>query len=140
MGALHARISASTSSVGMPRSITQVRPTLPYWVSIRLMKSRSVVLSAVLPGITSVGQRQAVGRHDQGDDHLNAIRPLVPAITKAPLAGRRRIAFEIRTGQIIEQNFEFGLEQSLPALLQETEEIRFVHQQLVQAAIQIVPA
>jgi hypothetical protein len=37
----------------MPRSITQVRPALPYWASIRCRKSRSVVLSEVLPGITS---------------------------------------------------------------------------------------
>ena len=28
------RISASTSSVGMPRSITQMRCALPYWASI----------------------------------------------------------------------------------------------------------
>src|SRR5712671_4281125 len=48
-----ARISVSTASVGMPRSITQVRPALPYWTSIRLRKSPSVVLSEVLPGITS---------------------------------------------------------------------------------------
>lgn len=48
-----ARISASTFSVGMPRSITQVRLALPYWVSIRLMKARSVVLSEVFPAITS---------------------------------------------------------------------------------------
>src|SRR4051794_1716669 len=32
---------------------TQVRPALPYWTSIRLRKSPSVVLSEVLPGITS---------------------------------------------------------------------------------------
>ena len=37
----------------MPRSITQVRLALPYWVSIRLMKSRNVVLSEVFPAITS---------------------------------------------------------------------------------------
>src|ERR1700747_270243 len=50
---LRSRISGSTASVGMPRSITQVRPALPYWTSIRLRKSPSVVLSEVLPGITS---------------------------------------------------------------------------------------
>jgi hypothetical protein len=38
---------------GMPRSITQVRLALPYCASIRSMKSRSVVLSEVLPAITS---------------------------------------------------------------------------------------
>src|SRR4051812_21786886 len=47
------RISASTSSVGMPRSITQTRRALPYCDSILLRKARKVLLSAVLPGSTS---------------------------------------------------------------------------------------
>ena len=43
-----------TASVGMPRSITQVRPALPYWSSRSASrKSPSVVLSEVLPGIAS---------------------------------------------------------------------------------------
>jgi hypothetical protein len=41
------------ASVGIPRSITQVRPALPYWASIRCRNARNVVLSEVLPGITS---------------------------------------------------------------------------------------
>jgi hypothetical protein len=44
---------ASTASVGMPRSISQIRRALPYCCSIRARKSRSVVLSAVLPASTS---------------------------------------------------------------------------------------
>src|ERR1700719_1305675 len=47
------RISASTTSVGMPRSINQMRLAFPYCRSIRARKSRKVVLSAVLPGSTS---------------------------------------------------------------------------------------
>jgi len=47
------RISASTSSVGMPRSITQMRSALPYWASILRKKARNVALSAVFPGNTS---------------------------------------------------------------------------------------
>ena len=45
-----------------------------------------------------VGQRQAIRRHDQRNDHLDAIRPLVPAVAKASLAGLRWVAFEIRAG------------------------------------------
>jgi hypothetical protein len=41
-GGSAARISASTSSVGMPRSITQMRFALPYWASILRSMSRSV--------------------------------------------------------------------------------------------------
>jgi hypothetical protein len=56
----------------------------------------------------------------------------------APLAGVGRITFEIRAGQVVEQDFELGLEQGLPPLLQEAEQIGLVRQQLVEAAIQIV--
>ena len=61
-------------------------------------------------------------------------------MAEAPLAGCRRVAFEIRAGQIIEQDVEFSLKQRLPALLQEAEQVRLVRQQFVQAAIQIVLA
>src|ERR1700740_3148885 len=54
-----------------------------------------------------------------------------------PLARLGRIALEVSTGQIVEQDFEFGLKQSLPALLQEAEQLRLVCQQLVEAAIQV---
>jgi hypothetical protein len=37
----------------MPRSITQMRWALPYWLSIFCWKPRNLVLSAVLPGKTS---------------------------------------------------------------------------------------
>jgi hypothetical protein len=47
------RMISSTASVGIPRSITQMRRALPYWCSMRSRKSRSVVLSAVLPAMTS---------------------------------------------------------------------------------------
>lgn len=47
------RISASTASVGTPRSITRTRCALPYCNSILPRNVRSVLLSAVLPGSTS---------------------------------------------------------------------------------------
>ena len=45
---------------------------------------------------------------------------------------------KVRAGQIVEQDFEVRSEQALPALLQEAEQIRLVHQQLVEAPIQSV--
>ena len=41
-------------------------------------------------------------------------------------------------GHVIERDIAFRSEQTLPALLQEAEQIRSVHQQLVLALIQIV--
>src|ERR1700733_10724904 len=34
-----------------------------------------------------VSQRQTVWCHDQGDDHLDAVGPFVPALAMAPLTG-----------------------------------------------------
>ena len=55
------RIRASVSSVGMPRSITHTRLLWPYWVSIFERQSASVVLSLVLPGITSSASGKYAG-------------------------------------------------------------------------------
>ncbi len=71
-----------------------------------------------------VGQWQAIRRHDQGDDDLDAVGAFVPAVTMPSLAGVGRIALEVSARQIVEQDFELGLEQSLPALLQEAEQNR----------------
>jgi hypothetical protein len=85
-----------------------------------------------------VGQRQAIWRHDQGDDDLDAVGPFVPAVAMPSLAGFGWITLEVRAGQIVKQDSKFGLEQGLPTLLQETEQFGLVRQQLVEAAIQIV--
>src|ERR1700757_1643684 len=68
----------------------------------------------------------------------NAVGAFVPTIAMPPLAGVGWIALEIGAGQVVEQDFEFSLEQGLPALLQEAEQIGLVRQQLVEATIQIV--
>ena len=59
-------------------------------------------------------------------------------MAEPPLAGLWRIALEIRAGQIIEQDLEVGLEQHLPALPQDAEQLQLVRQQLVKTAVQIV--
>ena len=52
-GASPSRIVASVASVGMPRSMIHTRSERPYCFSIFSTKPASVVLSEVLPGITS---------------------------------------------------------------------------------------
>ena len=49
----HSFLAMVTSSVGIPRSISHTRRARPYCRSIRARKSRSVVLSDVLPDSTS---------------------------------------------------------------------------------------
>src|SRR5450631_4843842 len=128
--------SPATSSVGMPRSITHVRLALPYCFSILARNSFSVVLSEVLPSM--VGQWKTIRRDNQRDHDLHAIGTLVAAVAKLPLAIARRIAFEIGTGQIIQQHLEIGLKQIFPALAQEREHRLLVRGELVQTTIQIV--
>jgi hypothetical protein len=43
-----------------------------------------------------MGQRKSIRRHDQGDDHLHAVRPLVAAIAELAFVAfaKRRIALE----------------------------------------------
>ena len=105
------------ASVGMPRSISQIRSAFPYRRSIWRRKSRSVRLSVVLPGEDLVGQREALGRDDQRDDHLHAVGPLVPAVAEAALVGRvvGRVALEVGAGQIVEQDLVGAVEEVPPA-------------------------
>src|SRR6201997_5360884 len=65
---------------------------------------------------------------------------VVPRVAEPPLAGFWRIACEIRAGQIIQQDLEIGLEQRLPALPQEAEQLLLVRHQLVQTPVQVVLA
>src|SRR5208337_1252663 len=140
MGGSLLRISARTSSVGMPRSITQVLWALPYWASIFLRKSRNVVLST---GITSqylIGQRKTFWCDNQCDDHLHAITSLVPTVPELALLcfSDRRITFKIGTGQIIEENVKLGVEEIFPALSQVSKERPFVLQEQVVAFVKSV--
>lgn len=63
-----------------------------------------------------VSQRKTFGRDDQRDDHLHTVRTLVAAVAKLPLVAlrKRRVAFKISRGQIVEQHFKLHAEQILP--------------------------
>ncbi len=125
-----ARISARASSVGIPRSITQILRAFPYCVSVFSMNSRSVVLIRCTAGQDLVGQRKAVRRHDQSDDHLHTVRPLVQAVAKLAfvLSVRGGIALEVGARQIVQQHLEGGVEQVSPSLRQVREQSRLVSQ------------
>ncbi len=84
----------SISLVGIPRSMTQVRLTLPYGCSMHSMKSARVVLSLVFR--ESLHRPwQAVLVNYQGADHLDSIAALVPAVAERALPRIGRDAFEI---------------------------------------------
>ena len=83
-----------------------------------------------------IGKRKALRGHHQGDDHLDAVRALVSAVAELTFPGERRVALEVGTGQVIEQDIKARLEQYLPALTKKREEGALVCQQLVQASVQ----
>jgi hypothetical protein len=71
---------------------------------------------------------------------LHAVGTSVPAVTEAAGIGfiRRRVALEIRRGQIVKQHVELHAEQIAPALAQMREERVLVFEQAVEAAIESV--
>ena len=88
-----------------------------------------------------VGQRQAFGRHHQGDHQLRAVRPLVAAVAVAAFVALRQIRgvhFEIRAGQIVEQHLEIGVEQIAPALRQMREQRILMGEQQVMTGVELV--
>jgi hypothetical protein len=122
----------------MPRSITQVRLAL---AQLRFDLFQESFQGGGVGGVAGhdlIGQREALRRDDQGDDHLHAVRPLVAAVAELAQARRRWIALEIGAGQVVEQNIEADGEEAVPTLLQHLEERTLVDQQLVQAAVELV--
>ena len=71
----------------MPRSITQMRWALPYWLSIFCWKPRNLVLSAVLPGKTSNVSGKPSGVTIKRDHHPHAITALVAALAVTAAGG-----------------------------------------------------
>src|SRR6202022_4256754 len=97
----------------------------------------------LITGITGqylIGQRKTFWCDNQCDDHLDAITSPVPTVPELALVcfSDRRIAFEIGTGQIIEENVKLGVEEISPALSQVSKERPFVLQEQVVAFVKSV--
>ena len=100
------------------------RRALPYWRSIRARKSFSVVQSARVARQHLVGERKALRRHHQRDDHLHAVGAMIARVAVAALVRlvRRRIGLEIRARQVIQEHIEARVEQIPPAIHQMIEQ------------------
>ena len=85
-----------------------------------------------------VRQRQAIGRHDQRDDHLAAIAPAVAAVAVPGLGDLPAAPLEVGAGEIVQQHVERSVEQRPPALDQVLAKIVLVRQHAIEAAIQSV--
>jgi hypothetical protein len=85
----------------------------------------------VLAGEHLISQRQTFGRHDQGNDDLHTIRPVIARVAEAPLvAFRERRILEVGARQI-EQHVVADVEQIAPSSHQMIEDRLLVRQQPV---------
>src|SRR6266404_1082412 len=87
-----------------------------------------------------VGERQPFRRHDQCNDHLHAVAAVVTRIPVPTLVAvrKRRIALEIGTGQVVEQDVERNVEQVAPTPDQMVEQRLFVFEQPIVTAVELV--
>ena len=87
-----------------------------------------------------IGQRESLRRHDQRDDHLHAVRPLVPTVAELAFVVflHRRIALKIRARQIVQQYVVSRVEQVPPTLRQMREESRLVRQEKIMTTVELV--
>ncbi len=69
-----------------------------------------------------IGQRKTFGTEHHRDDHLSAIRTLVPAVAVFGLGSLLHLTLEISAGQVIEQQVVSRTEEIFPAPLQVAEE------------------
>lgn len=103
-----------------------------------------MVLSAVLPGnillrrINLIGERKALGRDDQGDDHLHAVAATIPAVAEAAGILRRlgRVALEVGARQVVEEHLVTRVEEVRPAFAQMDKDRVLVLEQAVVPAIE----
>ncbi len=88
-----------------------------------------------------VGERQAFGGDDEGDDELRAIGPFVAAVAVAAFGALRQVGgvdLEIGAGQIVEQHVEGSVEQIAPTLGQMREQSLLVSDEPVVTGVELV--
>ena len=107
------------------------------------MRSRNPPQCRLVSGVAGqhlIGQRQAFGRHHQGNDDLHTIRSMIARVPEAALVAfrERRIRLEVGARQIIEQHIVADVEQIAPPSHQMIEDRLLVGQQSVMTAIQLV--
>jgi len=113
-----------------------LRPAILLFDSVQKTRQRGQIRRIAFHYL--IGQGKAFGRDDQSDDHLQAVRPTVPAVAPLGFRIQFRFTFHIGAGQVVEQQLELGSKQRLPALLQVPKQCLLVHQQPVQAAVEPV--
>ena len=105
-----------------------------------LQKALQRGLIAGVAGHHFVTQRKALRCHNQSNHHLHAIGALVAAVAEFPFVrfGKRRVAFKIGAGQVVEQHVELGVEQIFPTRRQMIEKRGFVFQEQVVTFVKLV--
>ena len=141
---LHRRIgSAHLGQYRFGRHASVHQPDPARLAVLRHDAGEKVLEGGVVRGIARqhlVGERQPFRRHDQCNDHLHAVAAVVTRIPVPTLVAfrKRRIAFEIGTGQVVEQDVERNVEQVAPTPDQMVEQRLFVFEQPIVTAVELV--
>jgi hypothetical protein len=85
-----------------------------------------------------VSQGESLGRDDQSDHDLAAVGAMIAAVAELRLGNCRRLALDLRAGQVVAQHFVASPEQILPARLQVREQRGAMFQQTVQHEVKLV--
>ena len=98
---------------------------------------------SIVGGVTGhdlISQGESLRGYDQGNDHLHAIQPLVPAVAMLTSVAFRkgRIALKIRAGQIVQEYLKLRIEQIFPTLRQMIKQRSLMLHQPVQALIEFM--
>ncbi len=108
-------------------------PTIGVFDVLKKLPQRRAIRCVAIHDFIS--QWKAIRRHDQSDDHLQAVRPAITTVAAFGLGIPLHLAFEVGAGQVVEQDFEIGLKQIRPFLSQIREDLLFVLQNPIQATI-----
>src|SRR5205823_8722895 len=85
-----------------------------------------------------ISQVQTFGSDDQRNDHLAAVRTMIPAMAELGFGNFLRLALDVSAGQVVKQHFISGAEEILPARLQVSEQSRAMLQQTVEHQVKLV--
>lgn len=125
-------------SLTRPRSKTHTRRAAP---DLRLHGGEDLVQRRhvrAVPGEDLVGEREALRAHHEGEDHLLAVRAVVPGVAALHAGVGGRQALHVRAGEVVQQHLVLRAEQFPIAGAQVLFQRGLVREEPVEAAVEPV--
>ena len=122
----------------MPRSMTQTRPSAPYFFSIASMIVCDRLRIVRVAGEDLVAQRKAVLGHHQADADLRPVGAAVARVTALGQRTARHLALEVGAGHVVQQQVALQLEQFAEPLAEMLFQRLLVRQELIERLVEPV--